>query len=188
MAGKIWRVYVNMQIIYFDFIATSDSHWGLVESVLMRQFWNIDHFQKSAKIWGSVAEFPYLGIWGPKYKNRHNFSCRWTNSETSIIIKKMQKKWGLGRISIFNTKIDIIRPQTPNICTFLKMIDVSELSHQYASNEPSMISQSCWKLKLCLFLCFGPQLSKYGNSAQTPRCLHFFENTRCFRIVQSIRF
>ena len=56
---------------------------------------------------------------------------------------------------------------------FLKIIDVAELSHQYASSKPSMIFQSCCKLKLCLFLCFRPQLPKYRYSAPDPQIFVF---------------
>ena len=65
-------------------------------------------------------------------------------------------------------------PERQTFAFFLKMMDVSELSHQYASNKPSMTFQSCFKLKLCLLLCFGLQMLKYGNSAPDPQIFAFF--------------
>ena len=68
----------------------------------------------------------------------------------------------------------------------MKMIDVSELSQQYASNEPSITFQSCCKLKLWLFLCFGPPNAQIWKFGPDPQISDFFENYHCFRIVSSI--
>ena len=50
----------------------------VIESVSMRSFRNFYNFQNPPqnKSWFGT-EFPYLGIWGPKHKNRHNLS--WLN-------------------------------------------------------------------------------------------------------------
>ena len=106
--------------------------------------------------------------------------------------QKMQKVGCLGPnyvyFCVLGSQIRKFGPRPPMIFLFLKTINVSELSHQYASNESSMTFQLCCKLKLCLFSCFGPNCPNMEIRPQTPRFLHFFENDQCFRIVSSIHF
>ena len=187
-------------------------------------------FQKSPNILGTGAEFPYLGIWGPKHKNGHSLSYSYLSHWEFV--------WNV-----------LIRQASSFFGFFSKIIAISELCHQYISNEisinlqpqrklklkssyrynanePSVPFQSCCKLKLwicfvclgpkCLnmeiliripivlfqravdhcimyqtkisiFLCFGPQVPKYGNLAQIPKYLKILKHYQNFGIILSIR-
>ena len=73
------------------------------------------------------------------------------------------------------SQIWTFNPSPPKFWNFLKTIKVSESSCKYASNEPSTTFQSCRKIKVCIFLCFGPQMPKYGNLVQAPKLFNFLK-------------
>ena len=58
------------------------AHWKRVNGTILKD----QLLKKNAKIWGSGAEFSYLGIWGPKHKNRHNLNLQhdWNVIEGSL--------------------------------------------------------------------------------------------------------
>ena len=57
------------------------------------------------------------------------------------------------------------------------------LSIRFQSNEPSTTIQSCFKMKICLFLCFGQICPNMKIRLQISKCWEFFEKYQNFRIA-----
>ena len=91
---------------------------------------------------------------------------RYTSNEHSTTIQLCFKQ--IIHIFVFwapNAQILKFGDRPPNFWNLQKNVKVSESCYQYASNEPPTTIQSCFKLKLCLFLSFGPQMPNYRKSA-----------------------
>ena len=104
-AAASWRKNTKIGIIRVcNMIGMSlKARWKRIEGTIMKHL----SFSKKCKNLGVWAEFPYLGIWGPKLQNRHNLSLQhdwnviegsleaywWYNSEISTILKKIQKTY-----------------------------------------------------------------------------------------------
>ena len=140
--GKILRndVIVLMVKYYYDFISTSDRHWGLLGSVWNKiQFWNIDNFQKDLNPLGLGPNFHIWAFGGQNTKIGIIWVCSmigiplracWKHIYGTILkhrsLSKMQKFGCLGPNYVYfcvlgpkcpNMKI---RPQIPNFLYFLK--------------------------------------------------------------------
>ena len=79
-------------------------------------------------------------------------------------------------------------PIPPHFWKILKLIIFFEWPQRYPSNEPSMAFQSICKLELCIFLCFGPQMPKYGHFFPDPWKLKKYENFAITKSALPVRF
>ena len=98
-------------------------------------------------------------------------SIRQDDSETFIILKNFQNLEELSPFSCFwgqNPKYGNSTPYLHVLWKILKLIIFFEWSQRYTLKMPSTAFQSICKLELCIFLCFVPQMPKYGNLFPDP--------------------